>query len=208
MDRHFLCMVIRGTDACPYQVTTKPTVDELKAHVCSYWNNILPDSIQFVFDYEGRSNVVDSDVKLCSFLSLCIVNQLSFLELRLFERVPLRAPDFVREPTTSEFSLAPDPSRDQLVNPCHLPSSSRMSEFSLVPDPSRDQLVNPCHLPSSSRMSEFCLAPDPRRAQLVNPCHLPSSSRMSEFRLAPDPSRAQLVNPCHLPSSSRMSEFR
>ncbi|RZC83673.1 hypothetical protein C5167_046459 [Papaver somniferum] len=129
MDRHFLCVVIRGTDACPYQVTTKSTVDELKAHVCSYWNIILPDSIQFVFDYEGRSNVVDSDVKLCSLLSLCIVNQLSFLEIRLFERVPLRAPDFVREPTTSEFSLAPDPSRAQLVNPCHLPSSSRMNEF-------------------------------------------------------------------------------
>ncbi|XP_026441445.1 uncharacterized protein LOC113340526 [Papaver somniferum] len=114
MDRHFLCVVIRDTDACPYQVTTKSTVDELNVHVCSYWNSILPDSIQFVFDYEGRSNVVDSDVNLCSFLSLCIVNQFSFLELRLFERVPLRAPDFVREPTTSEFSLAPDPKRAKL----------------------------------------------------------------------------------------------
>ncbi|KAI3877170.1 hypothetical protein MKW92_051125, partial [Papaver armeniacum] len=202
MDRHFLCLVSRGTDACPYHVNVKSTVDELKSHVCSYWNNISPDSIQFVFDYEGRSNVVDTDVKLRSFLSLCIVKELSFLELRLFERFPLRAPDFVREPTMSEFRLAPDPSRDQLVIPHHLPSSSTMSEFSLAPDPSRDQLVIPHHLPSSSTMSEFSLAPEPSRDQLV---HLPSSSTMSEFRLAPDPSRDQLVIPRHLPSSSKVT---
>ncbi|KAI3966187.1 hypothetical protein MKW92_040176 [Papaver armeniacum] len=106
MDRHFLCVVIRGTDACPYHVNVKSTVDELKSHVCSHWNIISPDSIQFVFDYKGRSNVVDSDVKLRSFLSLCIFKELSFLELSLFERVPLHAPDFVREPTMSEFRLA------------------------------------------------------------------------------------------------------
>lgn len=92
----------------------KSTIDELKVHVCSYWNNISADSIQFVFDYEWRSNVVDSDVKLRSFLSLCIVKELSFLELHLFERVSLRAPDFIREPTMNEFCLAPDPIRDQL----------------------------------------------------------------------------------------------
>ncbi|KAI3907090.1 hypothetical protein MKW92_029512 [Papaver armeniacum] len=96
MDRHFLCVVIQGTDACPYHVNVKSTIDELKSHVCSYWNIISPDSIKFVFDYEGRSNVVDSDVKLRSFLSLYIVKELYFLELHLFERIPLRAPDFVR----------------------------------------------------------------------------------------------------------------
>ncbi|RZC56453.1 hypothetical protein C5167_015307 [Papaver somniferum] len=53
--------------------------------------------------------------------------ELSFLELRLFERVPLRAPDFVRELTMSEFCLAPDCSRDQLVIPRHLPSSSKIN---------------------------------------------------------------------------------
>ncbi|KAI3875522.1 hypothetical protein MKW92_026803, partial [Papaver armeniacum] len=186
MDRHFFCVVIRGTDACPYHVNVKSTVDELKSHVCSHWNMISPDSIQFVFDYEGRSNVVDSDVKLRSFLSLCIVKELSFLDLRLFERVPLCAPDFVCEPTLSEFCLVPDPSRDQLVIPRHIPSSSTMSEFLLAPDPSRDQLV---HLPSSSTMSEFRLAPDPSRDQLVIPRHLPSSSKvtrtpsMTEFLL-------------------------
>ncbi|KAI3842788.1 hypothetical protein MKW92_029254 [Papaver armeniacum] len=150
MDRHFLYVVILGTDACPYHVNVKSKVDELKSHVCSHWNIISPDSIQFVFDYEGRSNVVDSDVKLRSFLSLCIVKELSFVELRLFERVPLRAPDFVREPTMSEFRLAPDPSRDQLV---HLSSSSTMSEFRLAPNPSRNQLVIPRHLPSSSKVT-------------------------------------------------------
>ncbi|KAI3954900.1 hypothetical protein MKW92_029064, partial [Papaver armeniacum] len=150
MDRHFLCVVIRGTDACPYHVNVNSTVDELKSHVCSHWNIISPDSIQFVFDYEGRSNVVDSDVKLRPFLSLCIVKELSFLELRLFERVPLRAPDFVREPTMSEFRLAPDPSRDHFVIPRHIPSSITMSEFRLAPDPSRDQLV---YLPSSSKVT-------------------------------------------------------
>ncbi|KAI3876898.1 hypothetical protein MKW92_030093 [Papaver armeniacum] len=148
MVRHFLCVVIRGTDACPYHVNVNSTVDELKSHVCSHWDIISPDSIQFVFDYEGRSNVVDSDVKLRSFLSLCIVKELSFLELRLFERVPLRAPDFVREPTMSEFRLAPDPSRDQFVIPRHIPSSITMSEFRLAPDPSRDQFVIPRHIPS------------------------------------------------------------
>ncbi|RZC85734.1 hypothetical protein C5167_026400 [Papaver somniferum] len=116
-------------------------------------DNISPDSIQFVFDYEGRSNVVDSDVKLGSFLSLCIVKELSFLEIHLFERVPLRDPDFVREPTMSEFCLVPDPSRDQLVIPRHFPSSNIMSEFRLAPYPSRGQLVIPRHLPRNSKVT-------------------------------------------------------
>ncbi|RZC82087.1 hypothetical protein C5167_044661 [Papaver somniferum] len=132
-----LCVVIRDTDACPYHVNVKSTVDELKSH------------------------------------------ELSFLELRLFERVPLRAPDFIREPTMSEFRLAPDTSRDQLVIPRHLLSSSTMSEFRLAPDPSRDMLVIPRHLPSSSTMSEFRLAPDASRDQLFIPCHLPSSSKVT-----------------------------
>ncbi|KAI3841924.1 hypothetical protein MKW92_046371, partial [Papaver armeniacum] len=151
MDCHFLCVVIRGTDACLYHVNLKSTVDELKSNVCSYWNNISPDSIQFVFDYEGRSNVVDSDVKLRYFLSLCIVKELSFLELRLFERVPLRAPDFVSEPTMSEFRLAPDPSRDHLVIPRHLSSNSKvtrtptMTEFILGKGNSSDQSPIPSY---------------------------------------------------------------
>ncbi|RZC80256.1 hypothetical protein C5167_042832 [Papaver somniferum] len=146
-------------DVCSYQVNMKTTVDELKSHVCSYWNNISPDSIQFVFDHKGRSNVVDSDVKLQSFLSLCIVKQLYFLELLLFERVPLRVPDFVLEPTISKLRLASDPSTYQLVIPCHLPNNSKvtrkptMSEFRLALDPSTDQLVIPCHLPNNSKVT-------------------------------------------------------
>ncbi|KAI3941959.1 hypothetical protein MKW98_009169, partial [Papaver atlanticum] len=55
--------------------------------------------------------VVDSNFKLQSVISLCHVKQLSFLELRLFERV--HVPDFFHEPTIRELRLAPDPSTDQ-----------------------------------------------------------------------------------------------
>ncbi|KAI3938617.1 hypothetical protein MKW98_016122, partial [Papaver atlanticum] len=69
--------------------------------------------------------VVDSDVKLHSVISLCYVHRLTFLELRLFECVPLRVPDFFREPTMRELRLTSDPSTDQMVIPCHLPNSSK-----------------------------------------------------------------------------------
>ncbi|KAI3933526.1 hypothetical protein MKW92_033686, partial [Papaver armeniacum] len=123
MVQHTLCVVIRGPDTCPYHVNAKSTIDELKLYVCSYWNYISPDSIQFVFDNDGRSMVVDSDAKLQSVISMCHVFQLSFLELRLLERVPLRVPDYVREPTMSELPSVSCPGTSQLVIPCHLPKN-------------------------------------------------------------------------------------